>query len=103
MEIWSILTISCLQFFSNKTPNIWSPHSPDLNPPDYYLWGYLKDNVYTNRPQTIAALKGEITRVINAIPRATCQRVIQNFKKRIAVCAERGGAHLEHVIKHTGR
>ena len=20
----------------------WSPHSPDLNPPDFYLWGYLK-------------------------------------------------------------
>ena len=26
----------------------WSPHSPDLNPPDFYLWGFLKDNVYEN-------------------------------------------------------
>ena len=21
----------------------WAPHSPDLNPPDVYHWGYLKD------------------------------------------------------------
>ena len=24
----------------------WSPHSPDLNPPDFSLWGFLKDHVY---------------------------------------------------------
>ena len=91
------------KLISNKTPNIWSPHSPDLNPPDYYLWGFLKDNVYVNHPTTIAALKTEITNVIKGIPRETCQRVIQNFKKRIATCLERNGGHLEHVIKQTGR
>ena len=23
----------------------WAPHSPDLSPPDLYLWGYMKDRV----------------------------------------------------------
>ena len=87
---------------SNKTANIWSPHSPDLNPPDFFLWGFLKDNVYVNRPQTIAALKEEITRVIDAITRATCQRVIENFKKRIDTCIVRDGGHLEHILEHKG-
>ena len=36
-------------------------HSPDLNPPDLYLWGYLKDNVHENNPQTIGELKAAIT------------------------------------------
>ena len=31
----------------------WSPHSPGLNPPDVFLWGYLKDHVYENNPKTI--------------------------------------------------
>ena len=31
----------------------WAPHLPGLNPPDFYLWDYLKDNVYENNPQTI--------------------------------------------------
>ena len=56
---------------SNKSHNIWSTHSPDLNPPDYYLLGLLKYNVYVNRPQTIAAIKTEIANnnVINGITR----------------------------------
>ena len=29
-------------------------HSPDFNPPDFYLWGLLKDRMYQNNPQTIA-------------------------------------------------
>jgi len=28
----------------------WSPHSPDLNPPDVCMWGYLKDRVFGNNP-----------------------------------------------------
>ena len=56
-----------------------------------------------SHPTTIAALKTEITNVINRIPRAKCQRVFQNFKKRIATSLERNGRHLEHVIKQSGR
>ena len=34
----------------------WEPHSPSLNPPDFYLWGYLKDRVYKNNCQTVGDL-----------------------------------------------
>jgi hypothetical protein len=44
------------------------PHSPDLNHPYFYLWGYLKDNVYENNPQTIGELKAAITAKIREIP-----------------------------------
>jgi hypothetical protein len=26
----------------------WPPYYPDLNPCDYFLWGFLKDTVYKN-------------------------------------------------------
>ena len=39
------------RLISFKTPNIWSPHSPDLNPLDFFLWGYCKNNVYINKPE----------------------------------------------------
>jgi hypothetical protein len=42
--------------------------SPDLNPPDFYLWGYLKDNVYENNTQTIGELKAAITTKFSEIP-----------------------------------
>ncbi len=28
----------------------WPPRSPDLNPCDFFLWGYLKDRVYNPLP-----------------------------------------------------
>ena len=37
-----------------------SPHSSDLNSPDFYLWGYLKDRVYEHNLQAIPNLKPAI-------------------------------------------
>ena len=72
----------------------WSPHSPDLNPPDFYLWGYLKDRVYGNNPQTIPDLKAAITAARRVILREECGRAIENFARRIQVFLQRTfGAH----------
>ena len=34
------------RFISMRCDVEWAPHSPDLTPADFYLWGYLKDRVY---------------------------------------------------------
>ncbi|GBM98968.1 hypothetical protein AVEN_181010-1 [Araneus ventricosus] len=37
-----------------KSKNIcidWPPYSPDLNPCDSFLWGYIKDKVYAGNPR----------------------------------------------------
>ena len=38
------------RLISRRREPEWSPHSSDLNPPGFYLWGFLKDNVYENNP-----------------------------------------------------
>ena len=76
----------------------WSPYSPDLNPPDFYLWGYFKDRVYANNPQSIPDLKATITAAIRVIPGEECGRVIQNFARRIQECLQRRGAHFEYIF-----
>jgi len=43
-----------------------------LEPPDFYMWGYLKDRVYGNNSQTIPDLKAAITAAVKAIPREEC-------------------------------
>ena len=86
------------RLISRRCDPQWSPHSPDLNPPDFYLWGHLKDRVYGNNPQTIPDLKAAITAAIRAIPREVCGRVIESFARRIQMCLQRRGAHLEHIF-----
>ena len=86
------------QLISRRREPEWSPHSPDLNPPDFYLWGFLKDHVYENRPQSIAELKVAITQTIRAIRKEECVRVFDNFACWLQVCLQRNGGHLEHVL-----
>jgi len=62
------------------------------------MWGYLKDSVYGNNPQTIPDLKAAITAAIRAIPREECERVIENFARQIQMCLQRQEAHLEHIF-----
>ena len=87
------------RLISRRCDPEWASHSPDLNPPDFYLWGYLKDNVYQDNPQTIPELKTAITTKIKTISREECVRVIDNFSRRIQVCLQRRGGHLEHIIE----
>ena len=86
------------RLLSRRCDPQWSPYSPDLSPPDFYLWGYLKDRVYANNPQSIPDLKAAITAAIRAIPREECGRVIENFARRIQVCLQRRGAHFKHIF-----
>ena len=40
------------------------PRAPDLNPCDFYLWGYLKSVVYNLLPKTLHDLKANLEREI---------------------------------------
>ena len=83
---------------SLKTDFEWAPYSPDLSPPDFFLWGYLKDKVYGNKPRTISELKENIREEIRGIPRAVCQSVMLNFSMRLKKCTDLNGGHLEHML-----
>ena len=83
---------------SKHFPFEWAPHSPDLSPPDFFLWGYLKDRVYQERPRTLEQLKEKIRTEVNGITRATLQKVMSNFKLRLELCKEKVGGHLEHLM-----
>jgi hypothetical protein len=66
------------QFFDDRiiSKNLWQPRSPDLTPPDYFLWGYLKQVVYSNRLQTIEDLKQNIEVAISNISQETLKKVV---------------------------
>ena len=43
----------------------WPPYSSDLNSSDFFLWGYLKDQIYKNpKPRDLGQLKANIQREI---------------------------------------
>ena len=69
------------RLISRQTDNPWPSYSQDLNPPDYFLRGYLKDRVCENNPQTREDI---IRREIRRIPLEMLNRVVDNFNVRVA-------------------
>ncbi|GBM43010.1 hypothetical protein AVEN_88610-1 [Araneus ventricosus] len=45
----------------------WPPQSPDITPLDFYLWGYEKQHVYSERINDINHLEQRITDVIHSV------------------------------------
>jgi hypothetical protein len=94
----------------------WPPNSPDLNPCDNFLWGFLKEKVFFN-PQTIMELmiiifwemtpsgsyKNQygIERTNHSGPQGItedmCRRVI-NITVLIEEVARRNGGRVEHLF-----
>ena len=76
----------------------WPARSPDLSPCDYFLWGYVKSEVFKDRPTTIDGLKAAICKTINEIPQEMTQRAMENFRIRLQRCIAVQGGLLEDVI-----
>ena len=83
---------------SRRSEHSWASHSPDLNSCDFYLWGYLKDVIMFEQFQNLNQLRQEVSRQVKRIKEEQCQRVMKNFVRRLKVCIERNGMHLEHVL-----
>ena len=79
-------------------PIEWAPHSPDLSPPDFFLWGYLKDRVYQDKPRTLKELKKRIVEACKAIKPEVFKDVMNNFCLRLKRCKDLKGGHLEHML-----
>jgi len=74
----------------------WPPRSCDLTP-----LVYLKSQVYTNKPQTIDALKDNKTNAIQQIQPDLCEKVTKNWTAQIRVTKRSCGGYLSDVIFHT--
>ena len=78
----------------------WPPRSPDLTSPDFFLWGYLKEKVYKNKPATIEVLKQNIQAEIRDINPETLNSVMESVLERARQCETENGGHLKNIIFH---
>jgi len=80
------------------TKTIWPPRSPDLSPPDFFLWGVMKNSVYSNNPHTIDEMKMAITDYIWNVDCAILNTVFENTVQCVSKCLEAGGGQFEHYL-----
>ncbi|XP_015117728.1 histone-lysine N-methyltransferase SETMAR [Diachasma alloeum] len=61
----------------------WPPYSPDLNPCDFFLWGYLKNFCSADHPQAKEALISASQKGVSNISQAKIEEVFHSFQKRL--------------------
>ena len=72
----------------------WPPRSPDLILCDFFMWGYLKDRVFsTSPPQNIDHLRRRISGEFDALRRQPgfIRRAVRDMHKRATLCVEGRG------------
>ena len=63
-------------------PFEWPPCSPVLTSPDFFLWGYIKNVVFAQRPTT----------------RETLLKTVDGFERRLRLCLQANGEHFEQLL-----
>ncbi|GBL72439.1 hypothetical protein AVEN_115360-1 [Araneus ventricosus] len=61
----------------------WPPRSPDLNPLDFFLWGYIKQPVYTTPPPTLQELRNRIADAYASVSSAMLYNVQWEVQSRV--------------------
>lgn len=71
------------RWFGTNGPIRWPARSPDITPPDYFLWGHLKDVVYEEPIEDMADLINKISAACAAITRRTLLQVTQDHLLKV--------------------
>jgi len=79
----------------------WPARSPDLTPCDYFLWGYLKAEVFKHRPRTLQELKDAIRLEVARIPHDMLDRVMRNIRICLQQFIDNSCHHLQDILFKT--
>ncbi|GBN77201.1 hypothetical protein AVEN_220545-1 [Araneus ventricosus] len=74
----------------------WPPRLPDLNPLDFFLWGYIKQRVYATPPPTLQEHRNRIMDACASVSPAMLHNVQREVQSRVQMCIVAEGHHFEH-------
>ena len=76
-------------------PTPWPPRSPDITPLDFFLWGYVKDKVFSTPVPDITNLKARITDAFATVTEDMLENTWRETDYRLDVLRARKGVHAE--------
>ncbi len=70
-------------------------YSPDLSPPDYWIFAKLKSLISGQRYQTVQDLQVAIDNAITQIPQEEFRHAMEHYPVRLRKCIAANGAYFE--------
>jgi hypothetical protein len=68
-------------------------------PPGFFLWGFLKERVYSNNPRSLEELKHSTQQTVADIDPGIISRATRNTLKTVNPALRKGGGHLRGLLK----
>jgi len=75
----------------HEGPIHWPSRSPDLKPPDFFLWGYLNQKIRGRNPEDVPQLRTAITEIFRTITPEMCASACRNVYDRLLRCVANNG------------
>ena len=79
------------RWIGRRGPHEWPARSPDLTPCDFYLWGRLKDIVYSERSTTRDELRERIRIACAELSKDEIKRACHAVPDRMRACVAAAG------------
>lgn len=77
----------------------WPPRSPDLTINDFWLWGCVRNSVYSApRPTSLEELESRISDFLDRIDIREVRKCYDSFRKRCRLCYSNNGRHIENLL-----
>ena len=76
----------------------WPTRSPDIDAPDFWIWGYLKDQVYRSPVHSLRQLNQRIREPVGSVYGSMVKQALNNLHHRLRACSHQRGGQLEQVL-----
>ena len=93
--IWFLDATFPNRWIGRDGPTPWPPRSPDITLLDFFLWGYVKDKVFSTPVTDITNLKARITDAFATVTEDMLENTWREIGYRLDVVRATKGAHVE--------
>ena len=77
------------------TPSDWPASSPDLNPLDFCIWGYMPSKIRIQKNMTLVQFKAHLVKIWDDMPQEVVRAACASFDKRLKAVIKDKGERIE--------
>lgn len=99
-DVRNWLTLNYPTWIGRGGPVPWPARSPDLTPLDFFVWGTMKDIVYSAPVNSVEELTNRVEAAAQVVrEKLTFNVTVRAMRKRARACIRKGGRQFENDIK----
>ena len=83
------------RWMGRRGPHEWPSRSPNLTPCDFFLWDWLKEQVYSIKRTTLEELEGRIREVMSSISQEFLVKSVDAVPGQLEKLVTNADAHIE--------